>query len=202
LIALDRNTEGQIFWPMAARANGPLLQNAVVWLDRANDEALARVSAAVTARCPECIINRAERLVDALAGTIRARLFNAWLFASFSGAALVIAAVGVLGVVAMSVARRTRERGIRLALGSTRSRLVRTILGEQVRPIVLGLIAGAAGATWTARLVETFLYATTVYDPLIWSSAAATLLGVAFLATLVPSWRVSKTDPVQALRAD
>ncbi|HUF47458.1 MAG TPA: FtsX-like permease family protein [Vicinamibacterales bacterium] len=202
LIALDRESEGQIFWPMSSRTDGPLLHNTVVWLDRANDEGMSRVGAAVTARCSECTVNRAERLVDAFAGTIRARRFNAWLFASFSGAALVIAAVGVLGVVAMSVARRTREMGIRLALGSTRGRLVRTVLGEQVRPIVLGLIAGAAGATWTARLAETFLDETTVYDPLIWSAAVATLLGVALLATFVPSWRVSKTDPVRALRVD
>jgi predicted permease len=202
LVALDLNLGGQIFWPMAARADGPSLYNTVVWLDRANDEALARVGAAVTARCPECTVNRAERFVDAFAGTIRARRFNAWLFASFSIAALVIAAVGVLGVVAMSVARRTREMSIRLALGSTRGRLIRTVLGEQVRPIVLGLLAGAAGATWTARMVETFLYETTVYDPLIWVASIATLLGVAVLATLVPAWRVSNTDPVRALRVD
>jgi ABC-type antimicrobial peptide transport system permease subunit len=202
LIALDRGSEGQIFWPMAARADGPSPYNTVVWLDRADDESLVRVGAAVTARCADCTVNRAERLADAFAGTIRARRFNAWLFMSFSLAALVIAAAGVLGVVAMSVARRTREMGIRLALGSTRAGLIRTVVGEQVRPIVLGLAVGAAGATWTARLVETFLYETTVYDPLIWVVSVATLLGVALLATLVPSWRVSKTDPVRALRVD
>ncbi|MEZ5316516.1 MAG: FtsX-like permease family protein [Vicinamibacterales bacterium] len=202
LIALDRLEEGQIFWPMASRSDGPVLHNTVVWLDRANDEALARVGAAVIARCPYCSVDRAERVVDAFAGTIRSRRFNAWLFASFSVAALLIAAVGVLGVVAMSVARRTREMGIRLALGSTRGGLVRTVLGEQVRPIVLGLLAGMAGASWTARLAETLLYETTAYDPLIWAASIATLLGVAVAATLVPSWRVSRTDPVRALRVE
>ena len=141
-------------------------------------------------------------LEEFLADTVRPRRFQSWLFGSFAVAALVIVGAGVLGLIAMSTARRTREMGIRLALGSTREGLVRLLLREQFISVAAGVVAGSLVSAWAVRFVRVYLYEITPYDPRAWAAAIAVIVLTTVVGTLIPSLRASKTDPVQALRVE
>lgn len=141
-------------------------------------------------------------LSDSLGASIRPRRFNAWLFSSFGIAALVIVGAGILGLVAMTTGRRTKEIGIRMALGSTRGGLVRQILREQAISIGVGVLAGGVVAAWTVKYVKAYLHKTTLYDAWSWGAAIAVIFAVALAGTLIPSLRASRTDPMQALRVE
>jgi ABC-type antimicrobial peptide transport system permease subunit len=114
----------------------------------------------------------------------------------------VVVSAGVLGLLAMTAAQRTRELGIRLALGATRGRIIRMLFAEQLGALALGISAGAVISVWAVRYLESQLYSVRAYDTSVWGLAALLLIAVAAAGTLVPALRASRTDPVQALRAD
>jgi predicted permease len=144
----------------------------------------------------------AGTLGELFADSVRARRFQAWLFGSFAMAALVIVGVGILGLIAMATARRTREMGIRLALGSTRNNLVAVLLREQLRAVVAGVIVGSLVSMWAVPFLKVYLYEITPYDPRVWTAAVVAIVSAAAIGTLIPSLRASRVDPVQALRMD
>jgi ABC-type antimicrobial peptide transport system permease subunit len=149
---------------------------------------------------PSLSVVRAKPATDILADTIRQRRFLAWLFGAFAVAALTLVGVGILGVVAMSTARRTREIGIRMALGSTRDGVVRLLAAEQMTAVVLGLVVGGLVAAWAVRFVESYLYELTAFDPRVWAAAAGCVLLVAAIGALAPSLRASRVEPAVVLR--
>ena len=128
---------------------------------------------------------------------LRAELIG-WLAAL----ALVLAAVGIYGVVSFSVAERTREVGIRLALGANPRAVLGMVLGSGLRLAVIGLVGGLLLATWLTRAIASDLYGVTTTDPVTLAGASAVLLAVAALATLVPARRATRIDPIMALRGE
>jgi predicted permease len=134
--------------------------------------------------------------------SVRPRRLRSWLFGSFAAAALVIVGSGIFGLIAMSVARRTREMGIRIALGSTSERLLRLLVREQLTDVIAGVAAGAVISIWAVRFVRGYLYEITPYDPRVWAAAIAVIVLTALAGTVIPSWRASRTDPVHALRVE
>lgn len=151
---------------------------------------------------PQIRVARAATADAMLADTIRPRRLSAWLFGTFASAGLVIVTVGLLGMAATSVARRTREIGIRMALGATREVLVRRLVLEQVRPALLGLVTGGVVAGWAVQFVGAYLYEMTVYDLRVWLVAVALVIVTTIGGALIPSLRASRVDPVQALRTE
>jgi hypothetical protein len=151
---------------------------------------------------PPVSVRRAGDLIDIFADTVRARRFQSWLFGGFAAASLVVVGIGILGLLAMSTARRTKEVGIRQALGATPPAIVGLLVREQLVPVVAGLASGAVIAAWAVTFVESYLYQITTSDPRVWGAAAAVMLATAGLGALVPSVRASAVDPTQALRAD
>lgn len=116
--------------------------------------------------------------------------------------ALVIAAVGLYGVMAHSVVRRRREFGIRLAVGAERSQIVRGVVSENALPVAVGLCAGLAAALGVARLARHLLVGVAPFDPGVFVAALSVAGGVAFTATYLPARRASRLDPSEALRLD
>jgi ABC-type antimicrobial peptide transport system permease subunit len=147
-------------------------------------------------------VTRAEPLSDALAGTIRERRFSAWLFTSFGAGALVIAGAGILGLLAMATSERTREVGIRMALGATRTVVIRQLLTEQASGVALGLAMGGVLAAWAVRFVDSYLYKMSTYEASAWAAALAAVLAVSLIGGLIPSVWASRVDPVKALRVE
>jgi putative ABC transport system permease protein len=201
LMSLDIEPQGAIYWPVAAMPR-PRIAYMFVRLASGGDDELAVVTRELSRQCPTCWFRSAMMLGDALAVTIRGRQFSAWLFSAFGVGALLIVGVGILGLVAMTTTRRTREIGIRMALGAGPRQVIGHVLREQVGATALGLAAGGLLAAWLVRFVSTYLYKMTVYDLRAWAAAIAVLLIVAIAGALLPAWRASRIDPVRALRVE
>ena len=146
--------------------------------------------------------NQVSTHEDALFASVKHRALPAWLFGSIGFAAVVIAGVGILGLLMMSAAQRTREMGVRVALGATTARVIGLLIGEQLLPVGTGLLVGTAISLALARFAGSQLYRVGAYDPAVWSAVALALLVVAFIGTLVPSLRAARVNPVDALRAE
>jgi predicted permease len=127
---------------------------------------------------------------------------SASLVLGFAALSLILASVGLYGVLSYLTTQRTGEIGIRMALGAQREEVLRLMLGDGLRPALYGLTLGLAASIGAARLIQSMLYGTRPLDPAIFAAVAATLLVVAVLACLVPAWRASRIDPMQALRTE
>jgi predicted permease len=144
------------------------------------------------------------RDVFTLQQIIERSLGNASLSASlvlaFAVLSLVLASVGLYGVLSYLATQRTGEIGICIALGAQRDQVLRLMLGDGMRPALYGLALGLATSAGVVRLVQSMLYETQPLDPAIFTAVAATLLAVAALACMIPAWKASRIDPMQALR--
>jgi ABC-type antimicrobial peptide transport system permease subunit len=124
------------------------------------------------------------------------------LLVAFAVVSMLLAAVGVHGVVSYGVAQRTREFGVRIALGSSPAQIKSLVVASGIRTALLGLLAGMAGAIVLASALRSFLYGVGALDPAVIAGVAALLLSVVFVANYVPARRATRTDPLEALRHD
>jgi ABC-type antimicrobial peptide transport system permease subunit len=124
------------------------------------------------------------------------------LIGSFALLALLMACIGVYGVMAYSVSRRTREIGVRMALGAKRADVLRMVLGSGLRLALIGIGIGLAGALATSRLLTSLLFEMSPLNPLIFGLAAVVLAATAVTASLLPARRAASVDPMQALRVE
>jgi putative ABC transport system permease protein len=126
--------------------------------------------------------------------------FNMWLMSVFGASALVLAAIGIYGLMAYSVEQRTQEIGIRLALGAQAAHVKNMVVFQGMRLAIVGVVVGLGAAFWLARLISTFLFGVTARDPLVFAGVPALLALVALVAVWIPARRASKVDPIIALR--
>ena len=122
------------------------------------------------------------------------------LFGIFAGLAVILAVVGIYGVMSYSVSMRTHEIGVRLALGAERRDVLKLVLGQGLKLAVIGVAIGIAGAFALTRLVAGFLYGVTATDPATFAGVSLLLIVVALAASYVPAWRATRVDPIVALR--
>jgi len=139
---------------------------------------------------------------DAMSQSIAAPRFTMLLLVSFTVLALVLAAVGLYGVLAYAVAQRTREIGIRIALGATRRAIGRAIVTQGAVLAVCGIIIGLGGAYWATKFIEKMLYGVPRSDPYSFAAGALLLFGTAMVACLVPMRRAVSVDPLIAMHAE
>ncbi|HZE13041.1 MAG TPA: ABC transporter permease, partial [Chthoniobacterales bacterium] len=139
---------------------------------------------------------------DIIARTLLQKKFSMLLLSIFAGAALVLAAIGLYGVISYSVAQRTRELGIRIALGAQRSDVLRLILRQGMTLVAAGVIFGVAASLGLTRLIATLLYGISASDPITFFLLSAALVLVAFIACWLPARRASAVDPIVALHAE
>jgi len=140
-----------------------------------------------------------QALVD---HAVSPRRFFVMLVGIFAGLGLLLAALGIYGVIAYSVTRQTQEIGIRMALGASRGRVQRTVLGRTLLLAVAGLAAGTVVSLLAARAIASLLYGTQPTDWVTYAGMAAALLIVALAAGYLPAWRASRVDPMVALRTN
>ena len=141
-------------------------------------------------------------LDDLLSESFGPRRFNMYLLGSFAAVALVLACVGLFGVLAYLVSQRTRDIGIRLALGATRRDVVRLIVGQGMVLAVGGAVLGVAGALGSARLMQSLLFSVSPRDPLTFAAVPLALIAVALVACYLPARRAMRVDPLVALRSE
>ena len=154
--------------------------------------------AAVEPHQPLFDVRMMEDWVDRLVAAPR---FNLLLLGLFAVLGVTLAAVGVYGVMAFTVSRRTRELGIRIALGAEPSALLRLVLGRSVLMAVAGVVAGLAAGLGTALLLRTMFHGVQILDPLVLATVSALVVGVSLLASYIPARRAMRIDPLEALRA-
>jgi putative ABC transport system permease protein len=139
---------------------------------------------------------------DALSDAVAPLRFTVVLLGIFASVAAILAAVGLYGLMAYLVDDRTREIGIRVALGANRSQVVRTVVGNAMTLTLVGLVAGFVASLAAVRLLRTMLYRVSMYDPWTFVAGAAVLTLAALLACYLPARRATRLDPMVALRAE
>ncbi len=139
---------------------------------------------------------------EVVSASLAERRFQMWLVSLFSLLALTLAVVGIYGVTSYTVARRTREIGLRVALGARRHDVLRSVMSEGLRPVLIGLAIGAVGAQIAAQSIRTVLFGIGPLDPIALGSVASVLLLTATLACYLPARRAASLEPLVALRTE
>jgi predicted permease len=196
--ALDAPHTLQIYLPNAQWADSSVL----LVVRTSNDPAslasvVRREIAAIEPQAPISDVATMEEIVSA---SVAQRRFSMLLFGLFAAMAVVLAAVGIYGVISYAVAQRTHEIGIRMALGAGRREALRLVVGEGMRPALLGAALGLAAAFGLTRLLAGLLYGVKPADPATFAIVSVLLIGVALLACYVPARRATRVDPMIALR--
>ena len=137
-----------------------------------------------------------------LARSVAEPRFNLVMLSVFGGLAIALAAVGIYGVMAFAVSRRTRELGIRMALGARPQSLLRLVLGRSLSMTAVGVAAGLAAGLAAALTLKSTFYGARVLDPIVLAAVPVVVLSIALLASYVPARRAMQVDPIEALRAD
>lgn len=166
------------------------------------DGALPAIAAALRNLGPGVRFANVATLRDRLDPQARSWTLGATLFTVFGALALIVAAIGLYGVLAFHVAQRTRELGIRSALGAEKGRLLRGVVGDGVRLTLVGVVVGLGLALLLGRYAEPLLFQVSPYDPTVLTGVVVTLVGVGLLASLMPGLRATRIDPMEALRIE
>jgi putative ABC transport system permease protein len=158
------------------------------------------VQAQVTAVDKDQPVSNIQSMEQIISVSISQQRFSMLLLGIFAAVALVLAAVGIYGVMSYTVSQRTSEIGIRVALGASRSDVLRLVVGEGMRLALIGMGFGLAGALAVTRLMAAMLFGISATDPITFAAIALLLGGVALLACYLPARRAMKVDPMIALR--
>src|SRR6202012_3560360 len=149
---------------------------------------------------PNQPIVKIRTMEDNMAATVAQPRFRTWLIGIFAGLALLLAAVGIYGVMSYSVTQRTNEIGIRVTLGAQPNDVFRTVVGEGLRYAMLGVAIGVATGLALTRLLASFLYGISAYDPTTFVAVVILLIAVSAAASFFPARRATRVDPIIALR--
>jgi len=156
----------------------------------------------VRAMDPELPVFSVKTMEEYISSSVAAPRFNTTLLSIFAAVALVLTIIGLYGVMSYSVAQRTNEIGIRMALGAQTRDVLGLIVKDGMKLVLLGLVLGISGALGLTRLLSTLLFGVTTRDPVTFVAIAALLSFVAILACYIPAWRATRVDPLEALRCE
>ena len=149
---------------------------------------------------PEVAVTNVRSMDAVISGSVRRQRFFMILLGSFAAVALALTITGLYGVISYAVAQRTRELGIRAALGSTRGQTLGLVLRDALLLAAIGLVIGAVSGFGLTRLLEGMLYGVSPLSPSVWMAALASLLATAAVASSVPAVRAARVDPLEAIR--
>jgi hypothetical protein len=175
--------------------------NIVVRTATAPETLLRAAASRIRAADPGVAIRAMRTMAEVVSDSVSQRRFQVQLAAGFGATALLLAALGIFGVVAYGVAQRRTEIGIRMALGARLGEVVRLVFGRGFRPVLLGLAGGLGAAVPAGRLVQGLLFGIGAADPLTMSAVAVVLILVAAAACLAPALDAARTDAAVVLRA-
>jgi putative ABC transport system permease protein len=162
----------------------------------------ASVRAVVQEVDPNLPVSNTRCMADIVAESLGSERFSTVLLTLFAALALLLAAIGIFGVLSYSVSQRTRELGIHMAMGASGQRVLTMVVRQGMVPVLLGVGVGLAGALGLTRFLASQVHGVPTTDPLVFSGVALVLLVVALAASFVPARRATRVDPMNALRCE
>jgi putative ABC transport system permease protein len=160
------------------------------------------IKKAIKTFLPDRPVSRVDTMADVVRNSTGSRRIPMLLLSAFSVVALLLAAIGIMGVVGYAVTQRTQEIGLRMALGARGSSVFALVVRSSLKWVLMGLAPGIAGSIGIARLLGTLLYGVRPGDPIVLATVSALLLGVALLASFLPAYRAASLDPIRTLRQE
>ncbi len=205
--ALPGGVAGVVYMPyaQAVRDDGqiPVVMTLLAKVESSTPGTVAqRIEQLAKEQDPNVPAGRAQALGEIVSGSIAQIRSTMLVFLSFAGAAVLLAAVGIYGLMSYWVSQRTYEIGLRVAVGCTRQGILRLILGHGLRLTIYGAAVGIACALVLTRFLSALLFGVATTDTLTFAAVTALILGVGAIATAVPAWRATRIDPLRALRVD
>ncbi len=198
--ALSQSPGAEAYW---CQLQNPIPQAPLVLRGKGDPARFAApVRAAVAGLDPDLPLNKVEPMTDVVAASLAQSRFKAVLLALFAGLALVLAMVGVYGVVSYSVAQRAHEIGIRMALGAQGRQVLGLVVRQGMTQVLIGLALGFAGAWYASRFLAGQIYGLSTTDPLTFAAVPLGLAAVALVANYLPARRATRVDPLDALRQE
>ncbi|MGH9593259.1 MAG: FtsX-like permease family protein, partial [Bryobacteraceae bacterium] len=196
---LEKNPDPQVYFPGAhfTRLHAVTL---VLRSSLPSAQTITALRDAVHAEDPAMPVSAIRKMSAMVSASLAGRQFNLLLLGVFAGLAIVLAAVGIFGVMSYSVTQRTQEIGVRMALGAQPADILRLTLGQGLRLVVAGLAFGLAGAFALTRLMSSLLYSVTAHDPVTFVGVPLLFAAVALLACWLPSRRAARVSPMMALK--
>jgi len=164
--------------------------------------AVSAVTDAIHQVGPDIPVTDVLSMDDVIAQSMSPQRFNMLLLAAFAGLALLLAAVGIYGVLSYSVRRRVREIGIRMALGASQSNILRLVVGDGMKPILIGVAIGLTAAVALSRFMASLVFGVPPTDPLTFTVVALLLVVVGIVANTLPAYRATRVEPVRTLREE
>ncbi len=198
----DQPVDPIVYYPLAQFPETTLTETIVAVSAAPLPRVVDLIRSAVAAADPDQPIARLAPMTDRIATALAGRRFNFVLLAAFAASALLLAGVGIYGTVAFAMGARTREIGVRVALGAAPRHITRLVLARGVAPVVAGLCGGTAASMLVARVVRGLVFGVPSSDPMSLASATILMAGCALLAIAPAAWRAATIDPVVALRVD
>jgi putative ABC transport system permease protein len=206
---LNRDPFPQMIVPQAQVTDGTTALNArigpVVWLVRTHTEPhqfISVVSEQLRQASGGFPVARVRSMDEVVVNSTARQSFNMLLLTIFGAAALVLASIGIYGLMAYSVQQRTQEMGIRMALGADRKKIRNLVVWQGMQLAIAGVIVGVCAAFGLTRLIASFLFGVKSWDPIVFVTVPVILAAVALLAVWLPATRASRLDPMEALRVE
>jgi ABC-type antimicrobial peptide transport system permease subunit len=196
----DRDVQPQFFQPMEQSGFGG--GGLIISTSGPPAEMVGTITTAIHRVNPQIPVEDVRTLEDLKQSRLSVPGLTAVLLSIFAGVALLVTLAGITGVIATSVSQRTREFGLRMALGGTRASVLALVMRQGVILVVLGLALGAAGAVAFTRLLETYLFATRPTEPAAYVAVALLFFVTSLVASLGPARRATTIDPLMALRTE
>jgi len=198
----DADVSPAVYYPLTQFPETTLTQSIVVRTTGNPQATVSMVKDQVWAVDPNQPIASIRTMDEVMSASVAERRFNLLVLAALACAAVLLSAVGIYGIVAFAVTERRHEFGVRMALGASRSHLVRLVMSYAFRPAAIGLLAGLGGALIASRLLQSLLFGVRSTDAMTLAGVALTIASVTVLACAVPVWRAVGLDPIAALRID
>ncbi len=198
---------GAIYMPYAQagiEANGqiPAVMDLLVKTTATAEQVPAELHRVAVSANPNIPVGRVTSLTDIVGNSISGFRSTIWVFLSFASAALLLAAIGLYGLMSYAVSQRTYEISLRMAIGASRRSVVGLILNQSLRITMVGIVAGIAAAFLLSRFLSGMLVGVTAADPLIFAGVIGLVFFVAVTASSVPAWRAARIDPIRTLGAE
>jgi ABC-type antimicrobial peptide transport system permease subunit len=197
-----RDPQPEMYWSYAQSSSGS--SQFPIMIRTANDPeaVVTAVRNAIQSVDRTAAVAQVATMQDVIGKSLASPRFYMLLLGAFAAVAMILALAGLYGMLSYAVAQRTRELGIRIALGASEKRVVRLVVGEGTRLVIAGTVIGLVAGFALTRLMTSLLYGVSPLDVRAWGLAVVAMLGSGVLATMLPANRAARADPVVAMRAE